>query len=81
MSHGHWVEQYRLLESQTEIERSKWNQFRACLDKKDRKTFDQMYDYVSSYTIRPLMMAYRPVVIHIVLMSILMLDINFSHVA
>ena len=30
----------------TEIERTKWKQFRSYLDKKDRKIFDQMYDYV-----------------------------------
>jgi hypothetical protein len=29
-----------------EIERTKWKQFRSLLDKKDRKMFDEMFDYV-----------------------------------
>ena len=53
-----------------EIERTKWTQFRFYLDKKDRKMFDQMYDYVklnnAAYS-----NACRPVVIHAVLMSII----------
>jgi hypothetical protein len=39
---GRTVPSFRLA---AEIERSKWRQFRSYLDKKDRKTFDQMYDY------------------------------------
>ena len=40
---GRTVPSFRLA---AEIERTKWTQFRSCLDKKDRKMFDQMYDYV-----------------------------------
>jgi len=29
-----------------EIERTKWKQFRSLLAKKDRKMFDEMFDYV-----------------------------------
>ena len=32
-----------------EIERTKWKQFRSYLNKKHRKMFDQMYDYVKLY--------------------------------
>ena len=39
-----WVEQSLPLEWVAENERTKWNQFRSYLDKKDRKMFDQMYD-------------------------------------
>jgi hypothetical protein len=53
-----------------EIERTKWKQFRALLDKSDRKKFDQMYDYVKLHN-SACMMACRPVVIHSVLMSII----------
>ena len=43
----------------------KWRQFRSYLDKKDRKTFDLMYDIVKLHN-----NACRPVVVHSVLMSI-----------
>jgi hypothetical protein len=38
---GRTVPSFRIA---AEIERTKWRQFRSYLDKKDRKTFDQMYD-------------------------------------
>ena len=53
-----------------EIERTKWKQFRSYLDKKDRKIFDQMYDYVKLNN-AACSNACRPVVIHAVLMSII----------
>ena len=40
---GRTVPSFRIA---AEIERTKWTQFRSNLDKKDRKMFDQMYDYV-----------------------------------
>ena len=40
---GRTVPSFRLA---AEIERTKWKQFRSYLGKKDRKMFDQMYDYV-----------------------------------
>ena len=53
-----------------EIERTKWKQFRSYLGKKDRKMFDQMYDYVKLNNAAS-SNACRPVVIHAVLMSII----------
>ena len=53
-----------------EVERSKWKQFRTLLDKKDKKMFDQMYDYFKSNS-AACSNACRPVVIHAVLMSII----------
>ncbi|MGC2431993.1 MAG: hypothetical protein WA393_13225 [Nitrososphaeraceae archaeon] len=53
-----------------EIERTKWKQFRSYLGKKDRKMFDQMYDYVKLNN-AACSNACRPVVIHPVLMSII----------
>jgi hypothetical protein len=53
-----------------EIERTKWKRFRSLLDKKDRKMFDQMYDYFKLNS-AACSNACRPVVIHPVLMSII----------
>ena len=39
---GRTVPSFRIA---AEIERTRWKQFRSYLDKKDRKTFDQIYDY------------------------------------
>ena len=64
---GRTVPSFRIA---AEIERTKWKQFRSYLDKKDRKTFDQMYDCVKLHN-TACMMACRPVVIHAVLMSII----------
>ena len=41
---GRTVPSFRMA---AEIERTKWKQFRPYLDKKDRKMFDQMYDYIN----------------------------------
>ena len=64
---GRTVPSFRIA---AEIERTKWKQFRTYLDKKERKTFDQMYDCVKLHN-TACMMACRPVVIHAVLMSII----------
>ena len=64
---GRTVPSFRLA---AEIERTKWKQFRSDLDKKDRKMFDQMYDYVKLNN-AACSNACRPVVIHSVLMSII----------
>ncbi len=64
---GRTVPSFRIA---AEIERTKWNQFRSYLDKKDKKEFDQMYDYYKSNS-TACMMVCRPVVIHAVLMSII----------
>ena len=53
-----------------EIERTKWTQFRSYLEKKERKEFDQMYDYFKSHS-AACSNACRPVVIHAVLISII----------
>ena len=64
---GRTIPSFRLA---AEIERTKWKQFRSYLDKKDRKVFDQMYDYVKLNN-AACSNACRPVVIHAVLMSII----------
>jgi hypothetical protein len=64
---GRTVPSFRMA---AEIERTKWKQFRSLLDKKDRKVFDQMYDYVKLNN-AACSNACRPVVIHAVLMSII----------
>ena len=64
---GRTVPSFRIA---AEIERTKWKQFRTYLDKKERKTFDQMYDCVKLHN-TACMMACRPVVIHAFLMSII----------
>ena len=64
---GRTVPSFRMA---AEIERTKWKQFRSYLDKKDRKMFDQMYDYVKLNN-AACSNACRPVVIHAVLMSII----------
>ena len=64
---GRTVPSFRMA---AEIERTKWNQFRFYLDKKDRKEFDQMYDLYKSNS-AACSSACRPVVIHAVLMSLI----------
>jgi hypothetical protein len=64
---GRTVPSFRIA---AEIERTKWKQFRSYLDKKDRKTFDRMYDYVKLHN-NSCSNACRPVVVHAVLMSII----------
>ena len=64
---GRTVPSFRMA---AEIERTKWTQFRSYLDKKERKMFDQMYDYFKLNN-AACSSACRPVVVHAVLMSII----------
>ena len=64
---GRTVPSFRMA---AEIERTRWKQFRSLLDKKDRKMFDEMYDYVKLNN-AACGNSCRPVVIHAVLMSII----------
>ena len=64
---GRTVPSFRLA---AEIERTMWKQFKSLLNKKDRKMFDQMFDYFKLYN-AACSNACRPVVIHAVLMSII----------
>ena len=54
----------------SEIEIRKWRSFRHALDKKDRRTFDEMLSLPRLYNVAGAM-AYRPIVIHLILMSII----------
>ena len=53
----------------TEIERNMWKTFRERLDKKDRKIFEQMFSYSLLFNSAG-SNAYRPILIHPILMSI-----------
>jgi hypothetical protein len=54
----------------SEMERWKWRPFRHALDKKDRKVFDEMLSIARLYNVAGTM-ACRPVLIHVILMSII----------
>jgi hypothetical protein len=54
----------------SEIEIRKWRSFRHALDKKDRRTFDEMLSLPRLYNVAGAM-ACRPIVIHLILMSII----------
>jgi len=64
---GRTVPSYRIA---TEIERNKWKTFREKLNKKDKKLFDQMFDYSRLYNSAG-SNASRPESIHPILMSII----------
>jgi hypothetical protein len=53
-----------------EIERANWRPFRALLNRKDRRAFDQMFSYVRFYNSACMMQA-SPIVFQSVIMSIL----------
>jgi len=53
----------------TEIERNRWKIFRLRLPKKERKRFDEMFDYSRLYNSAG-SNACRPLLIHPILMSI-----------
>jgi hypothetical protein len=53
-----------------EMERTEWRKFRSLLNKKDRKSFDEMFSYVRFYNSACMMQA-SPVVFHSVIISIL----------
>lgn len=65
---GRTIPSYRIA---TEIERNKWKVFRQQLNKKDKKMFDQMFDYSRLYNSAG-SNASRPQLIHPILMSILL---------
>jgi hypothetical protein len=54
----------------SEMERWKWRPFRNALGKKDRKIFDEMFSYSRLYN-SACSNACRPVLIHVILMSII----------
>jgi hypothetical protein len=63
---GRTVPSYRIA---TEIERNRWKIFRLRLPKKERKRFDEMFDYSRLYNSAG-SNACRPLLIHPILMSI-----------
>ena len=64
---GRTIPSYRIA---SEMEIRKWKPFRKLLDKKDRKTFDDMVSIPRFYNVAGTM-ACRPVLIHTILMSII----------
>jgi hypothetical protein len=64
---GRTIPSYRIA---TEIERNKWKIFRQGLGKKDRKKFDEMFDYSRLYNSAG-SNACRPILIHPIRMSII----------
>ena len=65
---GRTIPSYRIA---TEMERSKWKIFKQQLNKKDKKMFDEMFDYSRLYNSAG-SNASRPQLIHPILMSILL---------
>ena len=64
---GRTIPSYRIA---TEMERNKWKVFRERLNKKEKKTFNQMFDYCRLYNSAG-SNACRPFLIHPILMSII----------
>jgi hypothetical protein len=64
---GRTIRSYRIA---SEIEIWKWKPFRKLLDKQDRKKFDEMLSIPRLYNAAGTM-ACRPVLIHVILMSII----------
>jgi hypothetical protein len=64
---GRTIPSYRIA---SEMERWKWRPFRKLLDKQDRKIFDEMLSISHLYNAAGTM-ACRPVLIHVILMSII----------
>ena len=64
---GRTIPSYRIA---SEMEILKWRPFRKLLDKQDRKIFDEMFSYSRFYNSAGTM-ACRPVLIHVILMSII----------
>ena len=54
----------------SEIEILKWRPFRKLLDKQDRKVFDEMLSISRLYNVAGTM-ACRPVLVHVILVSII----------
>jgi hypothetical protein len=64
---GRTIPSYRIA---SEMEIRKWRPFRKLLDKQDRKKFDDMSSIPRFYNVAGTM-ACRPVLIHVILMSII----------
>jgi hypothetical protein len=64
---GRTVPSYRIA---AEWEKSKWKSFRQALDKSERKTLDEMLSYSRLYNLAG-SNACRPLLIHLILMSII----------
>ena len=64
---GRTVPSFRIA---TEMEKSRWRSFRAALSRKDRKIFDQMFDY-SKLCNSAGSNACRPILSHVILLSII----------
>ena len=64
---GRTVPSYRIA---TEMEKAKWKPFRAMLNKKDKKLFDEMLTYPKLYNSAG-SNAVRPVLLEPILMSII----------
>jgi len=54
----------------SEMERWNWRVFRKLLDKQDGKVFDEMFSYSRLYDVAGTM-ACRPVLVHVILVSII----------
>ena len=64
---GRTIPSYRIA---SEMERWKWRPFRKLLDTQDRKIFDEMFSYSRLYNAAGTM-ACKPILIHVILMSII----------
>jgi hypothetical protein len=64
---GRTVPSFRIA---SEVEIRKWRPFRKLLDKQDRKKFDEMLNISRLYNVAGTMAA-RPVLIHVILISII----------
>jgi hypothetical protein len=64
---GRTIPSYRIA---SEVEIRKWRSFRKALDKRDRKKFDEVLSIPRFYNVAGTM-ACRPVLIHVILMSII----------
>jgi hypothetical protein len=64
---GRTIPSYRIA---SEMERWKWRPFRKFLDKQDRKKFDEMLSIPQFYNVAGTM-ACRPILSHVILMSII----------
>ena len=64
---GRTIPSYRIA---SEMEIRKWRPFRKLLDKQDRKKFDDMLSIPRFYNVAGTMTC-RPVLIHVILMSII----------
>jgi hypothetical protein len=64
---GRTVPSFRIA---SEVEIRKWRPFRKLLDKQDRKKFDEMINISRFYNVAGTMAA-RPVLIHVILISII----------